>query len=254
MAERVRHGRDGSGAFTTVRVSGGVPATAWHGHASVVLGRVDRGTRILLLPHDRLELKAGDGFVIPPDVAHAWSGGDVAYRVLTIDPTLRPLPPWAAAAITDPEWKAAFDAAHAAVEAAEPEAADTVAVLIARTAAMVPNRPPPGVLSGAVLRARRFAAAHLDEALPLAELGAKVGMSPWHLHRLYRRSWGLTPAQHRLEARLRAARALLLSGHPVAEAAAATGFADQSHFCRAFRRLMGVPPAAWLRQIRRGTP
>lgn len=64
-------------------------------------------------------------------------------------------------------------------------------------------------------------------------------------------SWGLTPAEQRLAARLRQARRLSLAGLPIAEVATAVGFADQSHLNRAFRRLMGVPPGRWVRQIRR---
>ena len=54
-----------------------------------------------------------------------------------------------------------------------------------------------------------------------------------------------------MEARLRHARGLIRAGATVAEAAAATGFADQSHFTRVFRRLMGVPPGVWARHYAR---
>jgi AraC-like DNA-binding protein len=44
--------------------------------------------------------------------------------------------------------------------------------------------------------------------------------------------------------RLARARALILAGTPLAEVAAATGFADQPHLTRLFRRTYGVTPGA----------
>jgi AraC-like DNA-binding protein len=42
--------------------------------------------------------------------------------------------------------------------------------------------------------------------------------------------------------RVERARRLLLDGRSPAEVATATGFYDQSHLTRHFRRLVGVPP------------
>jgi AraC-like DNA-binding protein len=50
-------------------------------------------------------------------------------------------------------------------------------------------------------------------------------------------------------ARLRRARALLSEGMALSEAAAACGFADQSHLNRVFKRLMGVPPGRYRAQL-----
>jgi AraC-like DNA-binding protein len=250
MEPDVRHGRDESGIFTTVRLSGAMPSSAWHSHASLVLGRVDRGRRVLRLVGTAFNLGPGDGFAIPPDIAHAWDAAtDTAYRVLTVDPARARVPSWSASQIRDTAWTEVFDATHAAVETGDDDAQTHAATLLAVTDRLLPRRRDDRKLPGAVLRARRLTSQRLEYPLALAELGAQVGMSQWHLHRLYHRGWGLTPAQHRLEARLRAARALLLTGSSVAYAAAATGFADQSHLCRTFSRLMGVPPSVWLKQI-----
>jgi AraC-like DNA-binding protein len=37
----------------------------------------------------------------------------------------------------------------------------------------------------------------------------------------------------------------LRAGVPVTEVAAASGFTDQSHFTRHFKRAFGVPPGRW---------
>jgi AraC-like DNA-binding protein len=48
---------------------------------------------------------------------------------------------------------------------------------------------------------------------------------------------------------LRTARRLLADGHSAAEAAALTGFADQAHLTRWFRRCYGVTPVAYARAV-----
>ena len=45
--------------------------------------------------------------------------------------------------------------------------------------------------------------------------------------------------------RLARARALVGAGAPLAELAAATGFADQAHFSRHFKQAYGLPPGRW---------
>jgi AraC-like DNA-binding protein len=78
-------------------------------------------------------------------------------------------------------------------------------------------------------------------------------LSPFHLERLYLRCTGLTPRQQQTLARLRRVRTLLGEGVTLSEAAAACGFADQSHLNRVFKRLMGVPPGRYRAQLRAET-
>jgi AraC-like DNA-binding protein len=50
--------------------------------------------------------------------------------------------------------------------------------------------------------------------------------------------------------RLDRARSLIRRGTPLAEAAAASGFADQAHMTRHFRKTYGVSPARWNAMMR----
>jgi AraC-like DNA-binding protein/quercetin dioxygenase-like cupin family protein len=251
MVERTRHGGDATGTVSTVRVEGGAAATPWHSHRSLIPGRIDSGARTLQLPAGDVALDPGDGFVIPPGTPHAWAAASVGtHRIVALDPKTFRLTAWRPGAIRDAAWGGAFDALHARAEAGEAELRAGVEDLLAHTArhaAPAGERP---AVAKPLRMARREVSCSLEQTLDLAELARRVGLSPFHLHRLYRRTWGLTPAEHRVEARLRHARGLILAGATVAEAAAATGFADQSHFTRVFRRLMGVPPGVWARQRR----
>ena len=80
------------------------------------------------------------------------------------------------------------------------------------------------------------------DRLRLEELSAPVGMSPFQLITLFKRTVGMTPYTYLTQVRLREARRYLLSGHAIAYVAAASGFYDQSAFTRHFKRSYGITP------------
>lgn len=91
---------------------------------------------------------------------------------------------------------------------------------------------------------------HLAENISGVELAALVHLSPAHFNRAFNRSVGEPPHRHLLRLRCERVKAMMLMGAPLAEVGVAVGFADQSHFTKAFRSLNGATPAYWLRQMR----
>ncbi|MFM0647513.1 AraC family transcriptional regulator [Paraburkholderia bryophila] len=85
----------------------------------------------------------------------------------------------------------------------------------------------------------------LVEAVALADLARAAGLSPFHAARLFTQTTGLPPHAWRNQVRLQRALAPLRAGVSVTDVAAASGFTDQSHFTRHFRRMFGVPPGRW---------
>jgi AraC family transcriptional regulator len=84
------------------------------------------------------------------------------------------------------------------------------------------------------------------ERLTLEDLSQEVDVHPVHLSRVFRRSTreGIGEYIHRL--RIRAAcEQMLKPDVTLTELALNTGFADQSHFTRAFRRVTGLSPGAF---------
>lgn len=79
----------------------------------------------------------------------------------------------------------------------------------------------------------------------LHDLAAEVGAGPFALLRGFRAATGLPPHAYLNQERVRRARALLDDGTQPAEAAVRTGFADQAHLTRHFKRIVGVPPGAY---------
>lgn len=106
--------------------------------------------------------------------------------------------------------------------------------------------PARGGLAPALLRRITQAVQDAPEAPHrLADLAMLVGLSEFHLHRAFRVSTGTTPQSFVERTRIRAAEPLIARGLPLAEVAAACGFADHSHLTRAFRKARGVAPSVW---------
>lgn len=85
----------------------------------------------------------------------------------------------------------------------------------------------------------------LVEPVALADMARAAGLSPFHAARLFTQTTGLPPHAWRNQVRLQRALAPLRAGVSVTDVAAASGFTDQSHFTRHFRRMFGVPPGRW---------
>ncbi|MBC8069646.1 MAG: helix-turn-helix transcriptional regulator [Deltaproteobacteria bacterium] len=100
-----------------------------------------------------------------------------------------------------------------------------------------------------IRRAQAFLEEHFEDDVGIDTLTSISGLSRAHLIREFRRSVGVPPHQYLIHARVRRARSLLATGSSVAEAALATGFYDQSHFARHFRRLVGITAVAYKRAV-----
>jgi AraC family transcriptional regulator len=99
-----------------------------------------------------------------------------------------------------------------------------------------------GMLGNDVLdRLRDYVVAHLDEPIEVAALAKIAGRSPFHFTRVFARSVGVTPHRYIVHLRLQRAIELAREGRSgLADIAARTGFADQSHLSRWVRRVHGV--------------
>jgi transcriptional regulator GlxA family with amidase domain len=83
----------------------------------------------------------------------------------------------------------------------------------------------------------------------LDELAAAAGIGKFRLIRLFHERTGLPPHALQLAHRIRKARRLLEAGETIADVAAATGFADQSHLHRHFQRGLGLTPGEYQRRF-----
>ena len=94
--------------------------------------------------------------------------------------------------------------------------------------------------------------ARAPETASLSELADAVGVHPVHLARSFRARFGVSVGEYARTLRLEwAAQRLAHEDAPLAEIAAGAGFADQSHFTRAFRRHAGTTPGRYRALLRR---
>lgn len=84
----------------------------------------------------------------------------------------------------------------------------------------------------------------------IGTIAAAVDIHPVHLARVFRRHHGCSPGEYLRRLRVRRACELLAgTDRPLVAIALATGYADQSHFTRHFKRATGVTPGAYRRLL-----
>jgi AraC family transcriptional regulator len=113
--------------------------------------------------------------------------------------------------------------------------------LVAGHTMAMPARPRGTLGKDQLRRLRDYVVAHLDEPIGVEALADLAGRSPFHFTRVFTRSVGVTPHRYVVHLRLQRALELVREGRSgLAEIAARTGFADQSHLSRWVRRVHGV--------------
>lgn len=255
------------GAYATEIASG--RHYARHAHATFGFGVVDAGAHRSASDRGTVDAFAGDIVTTNPGEVHDGRplGAPVRHwHTIYVEPALlAALHPRAAASdlaitrpvIADPRLRQATRALLARLRQWQQGRAEALACEEALVAAC-------GLLLERHTTARPTAAAcapHLesvrerlaDLARPpaLAELAALAGLSRFQLLRRFAAVHGLTPHAWLQQQRSERVRGLVARGVALAEAAAAAGFADQSHMTRVFTRQYGFTPGAWQRATAR---
>jgi AraC-like DNA-binding protein len=233
-----------------------------HRHDTYALGLTLAGVQSFDYRGARFDSTGGMAIALHPDEVHngrAGRAGGFVYRMLYVAPSLiaealgaraRSLPFVRSVVSADPGLIAALRLALGDLERGPEELeADHVIVAIADALlALDPaaaRRPPSPACAAAVDRARQFLDASFDRQVRSEELEMVAGLDRYTLARHFRSRLGTSPYRYLVLRRLDAARALLRAGETLADAAAASGFADQSHMTRQFKRAYGLPPGRW---------
>src|SRR5215472_9062967 len=116
-----------------------------------------------------------------------------------------------------------------------------------------PAAPAPATLSQGLApwQIRRVLAqvdSNLDTTIRNKDLAAVARLCESHFNVAFRKSVGQSPHEYIIRRRMERAQGLMLSTDKgLSEIAAECGLADQPHFTRLFRRVVGESPAAWRR-------
>jgi AraC-like DNA-binding protein len=240
-----------------------------HAHETYTFGVIEAGVEEFEYGGRLLRAGAGAVALLDPDVVHTGQAGTAAgwsYRVLypkvsVVTDVAAELgwpagtPRFPQTVLYDPVTAALVRSAHRSAEHGDDLTSSTllrtaIAELLSGHAAGGPAASPD--------RSRRAPAAvgvirdllheRLEDPPTLAELAAMTELSQFALLRAFRAEMGLPPHAYLNQLRVRRARLLLDDGVPAADVAAQVGFADQAHLTRHFKRVVGVPPAAYQRE------
>ncbi|NMB59722.1 MAG: AraC family transcriptional regulator [Chloroflexi bacterium] len=237
-----------------------------HNHDAFSIGLVKKGqTRFHLVQKEEMVLPVTTGNVvlINPGEVHACNpetGTVFAYYMLYIEPDffLRLLSDYTGNPITGYRFPVsllkkheisrevnalchAIQSRQAGLEI-ETRLLETLADILEACSSYSISNHPDGEISSSVAAAYDHLREHPEKAISLKELAGLCHLSPFHFLRLFRRQYGLPPHTAQTQMRVNMARRLLANGATIAGAAAAAGFADQSHFTREFKKSVGTTP------------
>jgi AraC-like DNA-binding protein len=99
--------------------------------------------------------------------------------------------------------------------------------------------------NGKLLRAAEFISDNCTRVLSLDDICAAASLSPAYLIRAFKGQFGMTPHAYLINRRIQYGQAQLKRGKPIADVAAASGFADQAHFQRAFKQHLAATPGQY---------
>ena len=96
-----------------------------------------------------------------------------------------------------------------------------------------------------IKRVRDYLETHFAENISLEKLSTIANLSPFYLLRSFKKQIGLPPHSYLNQVRLNRAKMLLAQGRQISQVAHETGFADQSHLTRQFKRMLGFTPGQY---------
>ena len=121
----------------------------------------------------------------------------------------------------------------------------TFAQLVRKHSQNPPFVKPIGQETAVVKRIQDYLNTHYFENISLEQLASMANLKPLRLLRVFRHAVGLPPHAYLVQMRVTRAKKLLVAGMAIAEVAAETGFTDQSHLTKHFKRTVGVTPGQY---------
>lgn len=244
---------------------------ARHTHEGYAIGVIEAGVEAFAYRGGNYQAPAGSIVIVHPGEVHTGHAGVPSgwtYRMLYPDvPLLQNalaelqegilqkgaagIPFFPNPVIQDAQLAAQLRRSHIAIETSKSPLERescllwTLAQLIARHADRRPLIVPPGQEQAVVQRVRGYLHRHYAHSVSLEQLAEVADLKPLRLLRVFQRAVGLPPHKYLVQVRVVRAKALLSAGMPIAEVAHETGFTDQSHLNRHFKRLVGVTPGLY---------
>ncbi len=237
-----------------------------HTHDTYAIAVIEQGAEEFAYRGETHVTPAGDIAIINPGEVHTGQAVDETgwtYRVLYPDPSIlvqaaceasgrkQEIPYFPTPVIQDQQVAQLLLRLHKALEGWNSKLEQdcrllwTLAQLITRHADSRPNLKSVGNESHSVKRVRDYLEANYTENVTLEQLSAIANLSPFYLLRTFHKQVGLPPHGYLNQVRLVHAKCLLSQGWQISQVAQQTGYADQSHLTRQFKRMVGVTPGQY---------
>lgn len=234
-----------------------------HTHDGYAIGVIEAGVEEFTYRGTLHQAPAGSMVVIHPGEVHTGHAGTPegwTYRMLYPDVSLlqkaaaelvrrsHSLPFFPNPVIHDPQLAAQLRQLHMAIETSTSQLERescflwTLAQFITRHADRCSQQTPLGKEHQIVQRVQEYLRANYMHSISLEQLAYIANLKPLRLLRVFRKHIGLPPHAYLVQTRVARAKAFLSLGLPICQVAADTGFTDQSHLTRHFKRLVGVTP------------
>lgn len=243
-------------------------AFARHRHDTYALGVTLRGVQTFWYRGEQRASLPGQVIVLHPDEVHDGGAGTEAgllYRMLYMEPALiclalggsPGLPFVADPVIVDVALRAILlDGLGDMDGEIDSLVIDQLSVDLSEGLARharLPGARNSALATTALRRVKELLDASLVEAVSSKDLEAISGLDRFTLTRQFKSAFATSPHRYLVMRRLGHGRRLLVEGHSIADAAATTGFADQSHFHRQFVKAFGLTPGHWRRLVQGDT-
>jgi len=236
-----------------------------HEHATASVAVVLRGGWDGALDRQPSTVRGGDTVLVTPSGARHWNAfvpAETEVIVVELEPERSRLGPHYRSLLAEPvmlhQRGLSGLAARMAAELSDPDAhsallCEGLALELLATVARRVSKGRGTTRPGWLEQAEECLRAGLSRGWTLEALSRALELEPTRLVRGFRRHLQTTPADYLRQLRVDAARRLLSeTERPIADIALETGFTDQSHLTRVFRRCLGETPAAFRRRFRHG--
>jgi len=236
-----------------------------HSHETFSIGAITGGHSTCLNGHVRELVGKGDIVIMNPEEVHACNPLDDApwsYRMLYVDPQWlarlqhemgvgdgKDFTPLSTRSLRDPDLHAGLNRLYAILTDRDANLLQKESVAVDFFSEVQRRVDPAAECSDDAGSKLQRAAEYIDGnfllTLKLEDICVAAGLSPSYLIRAFKERYGMTPHAYQINRRIQYGRAQLRRGNPIADVAIETGFADQAHFQRTFKRMVAATPAQY---------
>ncbi len=242
-----------------------------HTHDGFAVGVIERGALGFYYRGENVVAPAGLINLVNPDevhTGHAATKGGWTYRMFYFDADRlqnaaseiagrqEAIPFFRKGVLCDEPLAGAIRALHVGLETGQLSRLEIesrflalLTQLIDRHADAKPSSRPVAREPVAVRRVRDYIEACYAESMSVEDLASIARLSPFHFIRVFQKQTGMPPHAYLMQIRVRKARTLLAQGRRIVDAAYDTGFADQSHLTKHFKRTLGFTPGQYRNSV-----